>query len=110
MPAREAGAAEDGRTRMAEARVESVQHGGSAPALDMSATTPLLRSLAASSAPPVENTQGQLLVDDFYARPLLKGTFCYRDSYDPFEDYTDVQIRCRPFLWCTAYHYVLATG
>ncbi|CDJ34139.1 uncharacterized protein EMH_0018920 [Eimeria mitis] len=89
--------AEDSRRRAAEALVESAHHGDNAPVLDANATTPLLRSLAASSAPAVESTQGQLLVDDFYALPLLKGAVCYRDAHEPFDtDYTDVQIRLKP--------------
>ncbi|CDI75415.1 hypothetical protein, conserved [Eimeria praecox] len=98
MATRDADAAEEGRRCVAEARSEAAQRSDNAPpALDLSVTTPLLRSLAASSAPPVENAQDQLLVDDFYALPLLRGALRYRDAYDPFErDYTDAQIRLKP--------------
>ena len=73
----------------------AAQKSNSNPAMDLYATTPLLRSLAASAAPAVEPTQGQLAVDDFYVRPLLKRAVSYRDTYEPFDkDYTDVQIRC----------------
>ncbi|CDJ49467.1 hypothetical protein, conserved [Eimeria brunetti] len=98
-PARDADVAEEGRECVAKARSESAQPSDTAhlDPLDMSATTPLLRSLAASSAPPVEDTQGQLAVDDFYALPLPKDVLCYRDAYEPFEDdYADVQIRLKP--------------
>lgn len=85
---------------------EFAEGSGRVPPLDINASTPLLRSLAASSAPAVDSTHDQLLVDDFYVRPLLKGPLPHRDACDPFErDYTDVQIRCMYLLESIIYTY-----
>ncbi|KAL8430332.1 hypothetical protein Efla_001097 [Eimeria flavescens] len=68
----------------------------SVPPVDICASTPLLRSLAASAAPAVE-PQGRLAVDDFYAHPFSKRAISYPDTYEPFDkDYTDIQIRLKP--------------
>lgn len=86
----------------AEALPAAAQRSDTRPPLDMHATTPLLRSLAASVASPVEPAQGRLAVDDFCTHPLLKRAVSYRDTYEPFDkDYTDVQIRCPPAPTCT---------
>lgn len=91
---------------VAEPASEFAEGSGRAPPLDINASTPLLRSLAASSAPAVDSTHDQLLVDDFYMRPLLKGPLPHRDACDPFDrDYTDVQIRCMYSLESVIYTY-----
>lgn len=67
--------------------------------IDMSASTPLLRSLAASAAPPVESSQGKLAVDDFYANPIQKRAVSFRDIHEPFDkDYSDTHIRRLSFI------------